>query len=436
MLCPLCIKGDFMTARELALNTLYKIEFGEGYSNITLDKELNNSDLSKLNKALASEIVYGVLTWKITLDEIIKRYSSIRLKKISPWIINILRMGIYQIAFLDKIPESAAVNESVKLAKKYGHEASSKFTNAILRKIAKDEYDKLKAYVKTKPYTDEEEISIITSHPVWMVSKLLKDFDKDFVIELLNSNNITPDISIRVNTLRTSKEELKKLFDLKEIEYKDGKLPHSLKLKRMVPFDEQLFVVQDEAAQLACLTLDPKEGEIVLDACSSPGGKTTYLSTIMNNKGEVDAWDIHEHRVELVKKLAQKMGISIVKAEVNDATMYYPSLNEKYDRILLDVPCSGIGVIRKKPDIKWTRKEEDLEEIRRIQYKILDTCKKYLKKGGTLVYSTCTVFKDENEYQINEFLKNNKEFKIEKEIKLFPNVDDTDGFYIAKLVKN
>lgn len=436
MLCPFCIKGDFMTARELALNTLYKIEVGEGYSNITLDKELNNSDLSKLDKALASEIVYGVLTWKITLDEIIKRYSSIRLKKISPWIINILRMGIYQIEFLDKIPESAAVNESVKLAKKYGHEASSKFTNAILRKITKDEYDKLKAYVKTKPYTDEEEISIITSHPVWMVSKLLKDFDKDFVIELLNSNNITPDISIRVNTLRTSKEELKKLFDLKEIEYKDGKLPHSLKLKRMVPFDEQLFVVQDEAAQLACLTLDPKEGEIVLDACSSPGGKTTYLSTIMNNKGEVDAWDIHEHRVELVKKLAQKMGISIVKAEVNDATMYYPSLNEKYDKILLDVPCSGIGVIRKKPDIKWTRKEEDLEEVRRIQYKILDTCKKYLKKGGTLVYSTCTVFKDENEYQINEFIKNNKEFKLEKEIKLFPNVDDTDGFYIAKLVKN
>ena len=204
----------------------------------------------------------------------------------------------------------------------------------------------------------------------------------------------------------------------------------------MVPFDEQLFVVQDEAAQLACLTLDPKEGEIVLDACSSPGGKTTYLSTIMNNKGEVDAWDIHEHRVELVKKLAQKMGISIVKAEVNDATMYYPSLNEKYDKILLDVPCSGIGVIRKKPDIMWTRKEEDLEEVRRIQYKILDTCKKYLKKGGTLVYSTCTVFKDENEYQINEFIKNNKEFKLEKEIKLFPNVDDTDGFYIAKLVKN
>ena len=435
MLCPFCIKGECMTARELALNVLYKIEIGEGYSNITLDKELNNSDLSKLDKALASEIVYGVLTWKITLDEIIKRYSSIRLKKISPWIINILRMGIYQIVFLDKIPESAAVNESVKLAKKYGHEASARFTNAILRKITKDEYQKLKDYIKTKPYTDEEEISIVTSHPVWMVMKLLKDYERNFVIDLLNSNNITPYISIRANTLKTSKEELKKLFDLKEIEYVDGKLPHSINLKRMITFDEQLFVVQDEAAQLACLTLAPKEGEIVLDACSSPGGKTTYISALMNNKGEVDAWDIHEHRVELVKKLASKLGITNIKAEVSDATMFYPSLVEKYDRILLDVPCSGIGVIRKKPDIKWTRNEEDLNEIQEIQSNILETCKKYLKKGGTLVYSTCTVFKDENEYRIKDFLENNPDFKLEKEIKLFPNVDGTDGFYIAKLVK-
>ena len=424
-----------MTARELALNALYKIEVGEGYSNITLDKELNNSDLSKLDKSLASEIVYGVLTWKITLDEIIKRYSSIRIKKISPWIINILRMGIYQIAFLDKIPESAAVNESVKLAKKYGHEASAKFTNAILRKITKDEYDKLAAYIKTKPYTDEEEISILTSHPLWMVEKLLRDYDEKFVKELLESNNITPEIAIRVNTIKTTKEELKKLFDLKEVEYIDGNLPHSLKLKRLNQFDEQLFVVQDEAAQLACLTLDPKESDIVLDACSSPGGKTTYLSALMNNNGEVDAWDIHEHRVELVKRLAQKLGITNIKAEVSDATMYYPSLVEKYDKILLDVPCSGIGVIRKKPDIKWTRREEDLEKIREVQTKILETCKRYLKKGGTLVYSTCTVFKDENEQKVSEFLKNNQDFKLEKEIKLFPNIDGTDGFYIAKLIK-
>ena len=157
-------RGEILTsAREVALNTLYKIEVGEGYSNITLDKELNNSELSRQDKALASELVYGVLTWKITLDEIVKRYSSIRLKKISPWIINILRMGIYQIAFLDKIPESAAVNESVNLAKRYGHEASSKFTNAILRKIEKNEYEKIIDYIKTKDYSEEFLNKIINS---------------------------------------------------------------------------------------------------------------------------------------------------------------------------------------------------------------------------------------------------------------------------------
>ena len=167
-----------MNARELALNVLYKIEVGEAYSNTTLDKELNNSDLSKVDKALASELVYGVLTWKITLDEIIQRYSLIKLKKISDWILNILRIGIYQITFLDKIPESAAVNESVNLAKRYGHEASARFVNAVLRKISKDEVEKLIDYLKTKTKTDYEIISILTSHPVWLVQKLLEDYDK------------------------------------------------------------------------------------------------------------------------------------------------------------------------------------------------------------------------------------------------------------------
>lgn len=423
------------TAREIALTTLYKIEVGEGYSNLTLDKELNKSDLSKQDKALASEIVYGVLTWKITLDEIIKKYSSIRLKKISPWIINILRMGIYQIAFLDRIPESAAVNESVKLAKKYGHEVSSKFTNAILRKIEKNEYDKLIYYIKTKPYTDEEIISIMTSHPVWMVSRLLKDYDKKFVIEILESNNKTPETAIRVNTIKASRDELKKLLDLKGVDNRLGNLPDSIFVKKLTDFNEKLYVVQDEAAQLAVLKLDPKEDEYILDACSSPGGKTTYISALMNNTGRVDAWDIHEHRVELVKKLAEKLGITNIYASVADSAEYHTFLREKYDRILLDVPCSGLGVIRKKPDIKWTRNESDIDELIETQRSILDSVSEYLKPGGTLVYSTCTVLKDENERQIANFLHKHIEYKLEEEIKLFPNVNNTDGFYIAKLIK-
>ena len=423
-------------AREVALNILYKIEVGEAYSNLVLDKELNSSDLSKLDKALASEIVYGVLTWKLTLDEIVKRYSSIRLKKISPWILNILRMGIYQIVFLDKIPESAAVNESVNLAKKYGHEASAKFTNAILRKIEKNEYEKLAEYVQSKPYMEEEEISIMTSHPVWMVSKLIDDYGQDFTIELLKANNKKCETAIRVNTLKTSRDELTKLFDLKKVEYKVGNLPHSLFVNNLSSFDDVFFVVQDEAAQIAVLKLDPKENETVLDACSSPGGKTTYIASLMNNTGHIDAWDIHEHRVMLVNKMCEKLGVKNVTACVNDATIFNPELIEKYDRILLDVPCSGLGVIRKKPDIKWTREENDIEELIKIQKQILECGAKYLKQGGTMVYSTCTVLKDENERQIAIFLKNHSEFKLDEEIKLFPNVNGTDGFYIVKLQKS
>ena len=420
-----------MNARELAINVLYKIEFGEGYSNVTLDKELNKSDLDYVDKAFASELVYGVLTWKITIDEIIKMYSSIKIKKISPWILNILRIGIYQIAFLDKVPESAAVNESVKLAKQYGHEASSKFVNAILRKIEKNEMEKLLAYMSTKPMLEDEIISIVTSHPLWLVDELLKDYDKKFVTEFLNANNMTPEITIRSNRLVNSRDELYKLLLLRKFDCRKGNLPDSIKVKKMTDFKNKLYTVQDEAAQLACLKLNPQAGEEVLDACSAPGGKTTYLAEIMQNKGEIIAWDIHPHRVRLVEEAAQKLDISIIHAMVHDATVYMPNYKERFDKILLDVPCSGIGVIRKKPDIKWTRKPEDFEELTRTQEKILDACSEYLKHGGRMVYSTCTVFKRENEEQVERFLLTHSDFKLVEQVKLFPNVNDTDGFFIA-----
>lgn len=422
-----------MNSRELAINVLYKVEFGEGYSNVELDKELNKSELNALDKALASEIVYGVLTWKITLDEIIKMYSSIRLKKISPWILNILRTGIYQIVFLDKIPESAAVNESVNLAKKYGHEVSSKFVNAILRKISKDEMDKLLEYLATKPLTEEELISIVTSHPVWLVEELLKQYDKKFVTELLNANNITPEITIRANTLKTSRDELFKLLSLKNIDCKKGKLKDSIKVRKLTEFGNTLFSVQDEAAQLACLKLDPKPGDEVLDACSAPGGKTTYLAELMNNTGNIDAWDLHPHRVRLVEAAAKKLDINIINATVKDATTYSAGLMKRYDKILLDVPCSGLGVIRKKPDIKWTRKPEDIAELQKIQMEILEKCSDYLKPGGRMVYSTCTVLKQENEEQVEKFLRIHDNFKLIEQINLFPHTDGADGFFIAVL---
>ena len=422
-----------MNSRELALNILYKVEFGEGYANIEIDKEFNKSDLIDLDKALASEIVYGVLTWKITIDEIIKMHSSIKMQKISPWILNILRIGIYQIVFLDRIPESAAVNESVKLAKKYGHEMSAKFVNAILRKIDKNEMDKLLEHLSTKALLEDEIISIVTSHPLWLVDELLKEYDKKFVTELLNANNIKPDITIRANLLKTSRDDLFNLLRLKRVDCRKGNLQDSIKVKKLTDFGTQLYTVQDEAAQLACLKLDPKPGEKILDACSAPGGKTTYIAQLMENKGRVDAWDIHPYRVRLVEEAAKTLGIDIIKANVKNATEYTTAFNGHYDRILLDVPCTGIGVIRKKPDIKWTRKVEDIDEMVEIQSQILDTCSEYLRTGGRLVYSTCTVFKRENEEQIERFLMKHTEYKLLEKINLYPHINDTDGFFIAVL---
>jgi 16S rRNA (cytosine967-C5)-methyltransferase len=422
-----------MTARELAITVLYKIEVGEAYSNTALDKELDKSDLNQADKGLASELVYGVLTWKITLDAIIKRYSSIKLKKISPWIINILRIAIYQIAFLDKIPESAAVNESVKLAKRYGHIASSGFTNAILRKIEKNELEKLEKYLLEKSFPEAEVISIMKSHPLWIVEKLFKQYNKKFVIDLLDANNKTPDITLRVNTLMISRDELLKLLELKGSECTAGKLPDSIHVRKFNDFSSSFYSIQDEAAQLASIKLSPKENDVVLDMCSAPGGKTTHIAGLMNNKGKIDAWDIHEHRVSLVQEMSRKLGITIIDAIIKDATEDYPELYGKYDKILADVPCSGIGVIRKKPDIKWTRKESDIAELVGVQEKILDNAANYLKNGGTLVYSTCTVLKEENEEQIKKFLVKHKDFELVEETHLYPHKDFTDGFYIAVL---
>ena len=192
---------SYLNGRELAINVLYKIENGEGYSNIEIDKEFSKSDIDDVDKSLASELIYGVLTWKLTIDEIIKRYSSIKLRKISPWIMNILRIGIYQIAFLDRIPTSAAVNESVKLAKKYGHEFSSRFTNAILRKVEKNELEKLMDYISSKSLMEDEIISVATSHPLWLVDKLLDEYDKKFLTELLGANNERAPITLRTNLI-------------------------------------------------------------------------------------------------------------------------------------------------------------------------------------------------------------------------------------------
>ena len=493
-------------ARTIALKTLYEIDKNKAYSNIALDKQLkeNKDKINDKDIGLISEIVYGVTTWRLTLDEIIKKYSKIRLKKISPWIINILRMGTYQIIFLDKIPKSAAVNESVNLAKRYGHKASSNFVNAILRKVEKTDYEKLcasqsklqqeprtnqgpkanqeqeKNQQRNNPQTLQNEIkriSISTSMPEWIIKKLLEEKEINEVEKICKFSNEKAKISIRINRLKTTKIKIEEILKNEKIEFEQGLLKDFLyinkvkNIEKLESFKKGLFTIQEEVASLPCLILEPKENEVILDACSAPGGKTTYIAELINNKGKIEAWDIYEHRTKLIEENAKRLGITCIDVKIKDASKAHdnphnsvpynnaphdnphnnaPHNNKQFDKILLDVPCLGLGVIKRKPDIKWQKEEKDIAEITKTQMQILETCSKYLKKGGTLIYSTCSILKEENDEIIEKFLQSNKNFTQEKikltnyfkkyinkngNLAVYPD-KKTDGFFVAKLRKN
>ncbi len=463
--------------RELALKVLYDIDINGAYSNIALDKafslvrknENTQENFEARDFGFVSEIVYGTVSWRLTIDAIIKKYSSLKLKKISPWILNILRMSIFQILFLDKVPKSAAVNEGVNLAKRYGHKASSNFVNAVLRNVDIKDYE---AFFDIKD--DVERISKTTSMPLWLVEMLLRQTNYNYkkVEQICKASNLKPNLSIRVNCLKTDVDDFKNQLqnlsnDVVEtgtkIKFKNGIINNFLivdgvkNIEKLKLFQDGLFTVQDEAAGLIPNILNPKPNDKVLDACSSPGGKTTYIAELMENKGEIEAWDLHKHRVKLVEQTANRLGISIIRTKIQDATQYKKEYEEYFDKILLDVPCLGIGVLKRKPDIKWQRKPEDIKNITKLQKQILDNCSKYLKKGGNLVYSTCSILKEENEDVIQDFLQKHKNFsikKIDKEInniiedsflkkfvekrdfiQLYQN-EKTDGFFICKLQKN
>ena len=444
--------------REIALKTLVSIEQEKSYSNIILNKMIkeNSKILSEKDKAFISELVYGIISMKLTLDEIIKKYSNIKIKKISIWILNVLRMGTYQIIFLDKVPKSAAVNESVNLAKRYGHKASSNFVNAILRKINKSDYDEL-FLIKN----DIERISKTRSMPEWIIKELLKDRNIEEVDKICKNLNNRPKVQIRVNTLKTTKEELETILQKEDIKCsRIEEMPNFLdanikNIENFEYFKKGYFTVQDISAGLTAEILSPKENEIILDACAAPGGKTTYMAELMKNKGEVIAWDIHKHRVDLIKENANRLGIDIIKAETQDSTKFNPKYENYFDKILLDVPCLGIGVIKRKPDIKWQKSEKDIQEIVDLQFKILENISRYLKPGGFLVYSTCSILKEENEEQIEKFLEKHSEYERVSidEISTLGNIEDIkkkftkngyfkiepdeskDGFFIEKLRK-
>lgn len=427
-------------ARLQAVKLLGKTFSKGGYSNILLDKTLSETSMGEKDKSFCAALYYGVLERRITLDHIIAGYSRMKLSKLRPEILNILRIGIYQLKFMDNIPDSAAVNESVNIAGKLKLGGLSGFVNAVLRNFLRD--GKQIKY----PENNVKKLSVEYSAPEWLVNLLLENYSDSQTASLLESSVKKPPITIRLNNLKGEASQIiEKLSDFSpESTAIDGcfKISYSDVTKTQA-FKNGFFHVQDIASQLCCMALNPKEGETVLDLCSAPGGKAFTLAELMNDKGRILAFDIHANRVKLIKNGADRLGISCIEAKTGNASVFDKNI-PMADKILCDVPCSGLGVIRRKPEIKYKHFEE-FERLPEIQYKVLENAVKYLKPGGELVYSTCTVNPVENDRVIDRFLMENKNFEGIKfleelgtpfgdfKVTLFPEDFNSDGFFISKI---
>ncbi|QXM05865.1 16S rRNA (cytosine(967)-C(5))-methyltransferase RsmB [Crassaminicella indica] len=440
-------------ARKYALNILVDIEKNNAFSNIAINRELKGKDIPNIDRRFISELVYGVLENKMYLDFIISKFSKIKIKKINVKVLNILRMGLYQIIYLDKIPEFAAVNESVKLVKKVDFKATG-FVNGILRSFLRNRNS-----IKVPTIKEDiiKHLSITYSHPEWLVERWLKEFGQDFTISLLKANNETPKLTVRTNTLKIKKEQL-----IEKLREKDVKVDTDTFVKEAIHignlgniedmeiYHKGFFQIQDESSMLVAHVLDPKPGEFVIDICAAPGGKTTHMAQLMDNDGKILARDIYKHKLKLINDNAKRLGINIIRTEVFDAEKIDERLLRKADKVLVDAPCSGFGIIRRKPELKYNKKAQDIKAISKLQLKILNNASKYVKKGGILVYSTCTIEKEENIDIIEKFLKEHKEFEMVdvndylpsavrtkyQFLQLYPNIYKTDGFFICKLRRN
>lgn len=435
-----------ITARQTAFSILLKIEKDKAYSNIALDSAVRELSLDSTDCAFISRLVYGVTERKITLDYVISQFLNQPIKKLKAEVLVILRLGTYQILYMDKIPDSAAVNESVSLAKNNKSSYASGVVNAVLRKVS------LKKENVFKSLSGDERLSILYSAPIDLVRFLMHHYNEENAEEILKSALNKKEITIRVNTLKTTQNELIEILEKENISTEITSLKDALIINtkgavyELDAYKKGLFYVEDVSSQICVKELGLKENYKLIDICSAPGGKSFTASQYMNNTGKIYSCDIHEHRVELIKSGAKRLGIENIIPTVNDATIF----NEEFinaDCVLCDVPCSGLGIIGKKPEIKYKSLDE-IKELIPIQKEILSTASKYVKKGGTLVYSTCSINPNENRKICDWFLKEHEDFysvKVSPEsercidegdyLTLLPHINNCDGFFIAKFIK-
>jgi len=445
--------------REVAMQVLLKVELNESFSGLALNQALNDAALSRPDAGLATELVYGTIQRLNTLDFVLKSRIKGWPNKVEPWVRALLRLSYYQLRWLDRVPAHAAVAEAVNIAKRRGHAGIAGLVNGVLRGIIRDGVEPQ----LPSNLSPAERISLEHSHPEWLVRRWIDAYDEETAEKICAANNEPPHASARVNPLKATRNELLAAMNGSGFTVQPSRLSAqgivAEKAGNLVHTDwysNGSLTIQDESSMLVAAVANPQPGMAVLDCCAAPGGKSTHLAELLRNKGKVLANDVHFHKEALIQQQAQRLGLTCVETMVSDALELPDRLHAgSFDVVLLDAPCSGLGVIRRKPEIKWNKTPEDVASLADLQHRLLERVQSLVKPGGTLVYSTCTIAPEENERTIQRFLSDHPSFKLDANwpqevleplkatgnapaafdgaMQLLPHMFGSDGFFIARM---
>lgn len=437
--------------RAIATHILNRYDRSDSYIDKLLESELKSNDLNKKDKALLTQLVNGTVRWRAKLDWVLIGFFHGEFHKSMNIVKNAMRIALYQILFMDKIPEHAAINESVELVKQIQGQKAASLVNGVLRNIVRNK--------QNIRFPDDKEdrdfyLSIVHSHPKWMAKRWVKFWGEEFAVQLMEANNEIPYLAMRVNKLKSTAEEVEKILNENEINFEKSVFhPDTYKVKNLGTsitmtdlFREGMIAVQDPSASLAAELTNAKPGMRVMDMCAAPGGKSFKIAEMMENKGTLISNDKYWGKLKMLSAEAERLGITIIEQQKEDAAEFSPK--EKADVVIIDAPCSGSGTFSKKPDIKWKREIEDVYKLNTIQKEILKNAPNLIKEDGAIVYSTCSIEPDENMLIAEWFLKTFPDFKIDPAenylpaevckdgcMQTFPNVHHTDGAFAVRFIR-